>query len=335
MKTKDELRTLYKDVKEKLGRIPGYNEFISETGITKYCLAKRFLSYQNLLAEFGDTPRIINNHYNDKVYIDAYADFIRAHLKIPTCSEWDFYNCKPTYPAFINRFNVKWNGMPSAFYDYAKDKDEYRDVISILNEKYWAASRKKTKRLARLSKGLDQMTNSYYKFIPPVLRNFKSISHLSDASFEFEEKCAVAMKMLGFSVTKFGQGYGRNPDGIAKDFKNRYAVIYDAKTRAECFTLGTQDRAIKDYIKKYKKDLQEEGIELVYFLIISSAFGKFSTFRIQEETGIVTSLITAENLLRIISKKIESPEKCATAKLKEFFVMPGEITTEEINKLLN
>lgn len=52
----------------------------------------------------------------------------------------------------------------------------------------------------------------------------------------------------------------------------RYAIIYDAKVRQQAYTMGTDERAIREYIVGQGERLRRRGIKNLYFMVISSTF---------------------------------------------------------------
>jgi hypothetical protein len=78
--------------------------------------------------------------------------------------------------------------------------------------------------------------------------------------------------MLGFETELMGQGHGRVPDGVAVSDEFRYAIIYDAKVRQQPYTMGTDERAIREYIVSQGEKLRRRGIKNLYFMVISSSF---------------------------------------------------------------
>jgi hypothetical protein len=89
---------------------------------------------------------------------------------------------------------------------------------------------------------------------------------------EFEERLAILFGMLGFETELMGQGHGRVPDGVAVSDEFRYAIIYDAKVRQQPYTMGTDERAIREYIVSQGEKLRRRGIKNLYFMVISSSF---------------------------------------------------------------
>src|SRR5690606_30680882 len=212
---------------------------------------------------------------------------------------------------------------------YAAGKPEWEDVMSLIPEK---APVKKNE-----NSSFTGLNGSLYEKTPPILHNLKRLSFGEGEAKELEKKCAYLMRMLGFEVQELGQGAGRNPDGIARDLRNRYAIIYDAKGRREGYTPGTDDRQFVEYIRRHSDGLRASGCELILFLVISGEFGAVmeSFFeRIRLETGVTVSMITAENLLRVNAFKSQNPSLSDGVKLKRLFAYEGEIRKERVERVL-
>lgn len=89
---------------------------------------------------------------------------------------------------------------------------------------------------------------------------------------EFEKRIDILFKMLGYQTEALGQGRGRVPDGIAICSEFRYAIGYDAKVRQQPYSMGTDERAIREYIMLLTDRLRRQGIRQIYFMVISSSF---------------------------------------------------------------
>lgn len=121
-------------------------------------------------------------------------------------------------------------------------------------------------------------------YVPPVVSILPSLAKNTDdagtmcsnsgISVEkaFEDKTSILFKMLGYRVETLGQGYGRVPDGIAVSSEFHYAIIFDTKSRKDGYSLGTDDRAFREYIFHETEKLKRQGIKNVYFCVISSFF---------------------------------------------------------------
>jgi len=88
----------------------------------------------------------------------------------------------------------------------------------------------------------------------------------------FEKKVCEVFKLLDFEVKELGQGTGREPDAIIKFREEHVAFIIDAKAYSAGYTLGTDDRAIKEYINFYAPKLKQEGFTKLGFMIVSNSF---------------------------------------------------------------
>lgn len=69
----------------------------------------------------------------------------------------------------------------------------------------------------------------------------------SSMGHEFEKMVAEVFRLLDFEVEVLGQGSGREPDAILKHREDHVAFIVDAKAYSSGYSLGIDDRAIKEY----------------------------------------------------------------------------------------
>lgn len=160
-------------------------------------------------------------------------------------------------------------------------------------------------------------------FLPPVVAALSQLAK-NDPSMQaacakagvsvektFEERIGHLFRMVGFDVTTLGQGKGREPDGIATSQEHRYAIVYDAKVRQGGYSVGTDDRAIKEYIGRHTERLRKSGIKNVYFAVISSNFADDYDEVIRSlkvETDIREVLfIEADALLTFLEQRLRNP----------------------------
>lgn len=128
---------------------------------------------------------------------------------------------------------------------------------------------------------LEQLPES---FIPPIVsilprlavndHELAAICQNNGTSVDkvFEDRLAILFKMLGYETEQLGAGHGRVPDGIAVSEDYRYGIIYDAKVRQQGYTMGTDERAIREYINVKGDVLRRRGIRNIYFMVISGTF---------------------------------------------------------------
>jgi hypothetical protein len=145
------------------------------------------------------------------------------------------------------------------------------------------------------------------------------------AGLLFEQKCAEAFRALGFAVRQLGQGKGRSADCIALARGERYAVIIDAKVRAEGFVVGTEDRKLLEYAKRHSDDLRREGIERIYLCVVSSRFRDKDVEvlgRTLTGSGLHGwSLMPAEVLMATVEKSIAERSDFRLADLERRFAL--------------
>lgn len=104
-------------------------------------------------------------------------------------------------------------------------------------------------------------------YVPPIIailpRMAANETELQDAAKAsgislagaFEKSINAAFTVLGYEAKLLGQGKGRVPDGQALALDDSYAILWDAKVRTDSYTMGTDDRTIKDYIVTQGRDL--------------------------------------------------------------------------------
>lgn len=88
-----------------------------------------------------------------------------------------------------------------------------------------------------------------------------------------EKSCNAAFTVLGYETKLLGQGMGRLPDGQAVAQDESYGILWDAKVRTDGYSMGTDDRTIREYISTQSRDLKRRrGLRNIYYVIISSSF---------------------------------------------------------------
>lgn len=149
--------------------------------------------------------------------------------------------------------------------------------------------------------------------------------------YEFEKIVAEVFEQLDFEVDTLGQGTGRNPDAIVKFREENTAFIVDAKAYNSGYSLGTDDRAIREYINHYCPKLKKEGYQKIGFIIVSNEFKtNFDNFinEITWNTEIKRFiLLTSEALLYLLAFKTKN--KLSLANIIESIVGFGNLVTSQ------
>jgi len=188
-------------------------------------------------------------------------------------------------------------------------------------------------------------------YIPPILTDLEKLASAEDdilsklkrngkdPEYALEEKLWQSFRILGFEVKELGHKAAgkRVPDGIALARRAHYAILFDGKMRGEGCYIGTEDRAIVEYIKRFSLTLEGEGIESIYFLIISSRFkgdNQSCILKIRKETSVKNiALLKVGLLLYLIELKLRYPS-VTPIELEGIFLRSVEITKEDIDREL-
>ena len=129
----------------------------------------------------------------------------------------------------------------------------------------------------------------------------------SSKGHEFEKLVSETLGLLDFEVEVLGQGMGREPDAIIKYAGEHIAFIVDAKAYANGYTLGTDDRAIKEYISYHCPRLKQAGFTKLGFIIVSNSFKSDLKEFINDITWTTDIkrflLLTTEALLHLVAYK--------------------------------
>jgi len=194
-------------------------------------------------------------------------------------------------------------------------------------------------------KGVGPATVVDMDYIPPVVAHIDRLSAgddslgsvYKDPELALEQKIWISGRMLGFEVEELGQGKGPVPDAIYRaETERRYAVLVDAKIRAEGYDMGTDYRAINDYLERKGKPLRKKAYK-VYYAIISHRFrgDPHEAISRVHKHGIASNvtLLTAEALLRLIELKLKD-HLLGLDEIQNVFEEGGIITAVDVDDLV-
>lgn len=325
----------YTKLKDHLGKSPSSRTFEKETGIRLKLLEKFFgrNSWTKLVIECGDIP---NKFSTSKVVLEdiliQWATLAKNSGELPVIADWKYHNCKPSINNIKSSHGLRWVDLPYKFLELYSLKEEWKDVVSLIPNRS-----KKEPFIFKSIPKVEGLNFELLKFIPPIVQDLVDLSLNEEKSREFEKSVNLVFQMLGFEVIYYGQGTGRNPDGVAKENQHRYAILIDAKARKVNYKIGTEDRKFIEYIKAFSEPLRKSGFTNIYFLIVSSSFDSLSTTAIKNirvETQVTTTLLTSRLLLKILSGKIQTPRLFDLKKFQELLIEDGELTEKKIDKFL-
>lgn len=200
--------------------------------------------------------------------------------------------------------------------------------------------------------GEDAIALSSDSYIPPIVAVLPKMARNDPASAKaaesagtsleraFEKSINAALTILGYETKLLGQGQGRTPDGLAFEGDSLYALIWDAKIRADGYSIGTDDRAIKEYITMQSRELRGRRWRNIYYLIISSSFkGEYDRIvrALKMETGVSEiCFVEAEALVAMVDAKLRDPLQITLGPdgLQQLFSSSEVLTGANVRKLL-
>jgi len=133
--TPEYIKEAYEKLKKKLGKQPSLDEFYENTTVTAHYLLKGgFRTYSQLVEEMGDIPKIFfHGGKTEDHFLVSYGTMVRKLNRIPSSQDWLFNTGLPTTGNYKGKFNLNnWGQVAFKFYDYAKDKIEWEDIINLI-----------------------------------------------------------------------------------------------------------------------------------------------------------------------------------------------------------
>jgi hypothetical protein len=190
-------------------------------------------------------------------------------------------------------------------------------------------------------------------YVPPIIAILPRIARHEEELIEaakrsgttleraFEKYVDAAFTILGYETKLLGQGKGRVPDGLAIANDERYAIIWDSKIRNNGYSLGTDDRTIREYIHTQSRELKRRSsMRNIYYMIISSAFSDDyddAIRSIKMETDVnEVCLVEVEALVEMVDAKLRSPLQITLGSdgLQQLFATSGILTAENVKEFL-
>lgn len=149
---------------------------------------------------------------------------------------------------------------------------------------------------------------------------------------DFEVMVGETFRLLDFDVEFLGQGMGREPDAIIKYPGEHIAFIVDAKAYSNGYTLGTDDRAIREYINYHCPRLKQAGFNKLGFIIVSNSFKSNLKELINDITWTTDIkrflLLTTEALLYLVAYKTK--DKIPVTQIVEELIAFDTVITKEM-----
>lgn len=329
--TREQILDLMRIAVRELGMAPGSATFAKQFGVTSKQVKRFWPTHSKLIVDAGYTPNERLAQIPEDELFNEYAKVCRHYTHIPSLAELRIAT---------REIGTRTHTVQSRFGSLAIFNDRFKqwllshhkEFADILDFPGWGRLPfDKNSRPVGSPRLIDRVR---HPFLPVGLLSLcelalnrlpQDMDDQINPSLLFERKCTEAFRAIGFQVRALGQGRGRSADALALARQERYAVIIDAKARADSFVLGTEDRKLLDYAKHHSEDLRREGIERIYLCVISSAFREKD---IETLRGVFTgsglhgwSLWTAEILLATVERSIAERSNFRLADLEKSFAV--------------
>jgi hypothetical protein len=169
----------------------------------------------------------------------------------------------------------------------------------------------------------------FHPFLPACLQHLDVLARgenpspgvIENVNLEFERLCGDAFRCIGFEVEQLGQGHGRNADCVAVARQERFAVIVDAKVRANGYVLGTEDRKFLEYALTHTRELNRAGIQKVYLVVVGSEFRESDLAKLTKHLADSpirsVDLVTAKALMRMTEDSIRQRHQFQLAEVAQ------------------
>jgi len=312
--SRDEIIELFRACQAKLGKVPGHEAFRKETGVKLSEVNYYWPTFSKLVKEVGGKTNEFMARLPDDVVFREYGR-VCLHLgKIPTEKELRITQreLKTRTHSVRTRDGSIW-AFREKFHSWLSSADD--EFKAILNFDGWGDRLQSATIETRTAKDAPQP--QLHPFLPGCLQYLEVLARGEMPPFEssdlststlFERRVSDAFRCLGFEVSQLGQGTGRNTDSIASAPKERFALIIDAKVRANGYTLGTEDRKFLEYAIKHGKTLQSQGFDKVYLVVVAPSFRESDLKQLSDYLSDSPlrsiSMITARALMRMVEESI-------------------------------
>ncbi len=185
-------------------------------------------------------------------------------------------------------------------------------------------------------------------YVPPIIsvlvemaNNKESLMQAaknSGTSLEraFEKHIDIAFKILGYETRLMGQGNGRVPDGSAAAKDDDYIILWDSKIRSDGYSMGTDDRTIREYITTQSREFKKRRhYKNIYYAIISSNFVSdydeaIRSIKMETDVNEVL-LMEASALVSMVDAKLRDPSvTLGSDGFQRLFSSSGIIKTQTV-----
>lgn len=178
--------------------------------------------------------------------------------------------------------------------------------------------------------------------LPPLARRDKGVVSLCERRGQtveevFTSRLSDYFRTLGYEVRRSATVDGH--DGIALCREHRYALLYMGRVSSNGYTGGPENQSIKEPVKRETQRLRQQGVDNVYFLVVSHRFkGDFDAdiraLKIDTDVREVV-FVEASALVTLLSQKLRDPYlNLGPRGVQNIFAESGVLTLEKMREFL-
>ena len=127
---KDEILDSIRRTVAELGKRPSRAVFVGHTGISEYQVLKHFPNWNSAVEAAGLEPDTTNVQIDDDDLLADWGRLVRELRQIPTRVHYRHHG-KFSAGSFEHHFGP-WSYLPEKFRDFAKNRNEWNDVLALL-----------------------------------------------------------------------------------------------------------------------------------------------------------------------------------------------------------
>ncbi len=213
---------------------------------------------------------------------------------------------------------------------------------------------KQTEAEQRVEKHAESATHLPDSYVPPIVAALPTLAKNDPALQEaakksgtsldraLEKSVDAAFTILGYETQLLGQGQGRVPDGQAVSPDDNYAILWDAKAREKHYSMGTDDRAIREYVTTRSRELRKNrALRNIYYVLVSSGFSDdfddtVRSIKMETEVNDVV-LLEADALVAMVDARLRSPRDVTLGPdgIQRLFSSSGILSATDVKELLS
>lgn len=207
----------------------------------------------------------LNLYQQNEDLAEAYIEYTRLHVELQSV-----FSCAANRPFTLYDVEHVWW--------YVGQEKQSATVVTPAVGK----SQPTPTQIVDVEEPISLLPDSYVppiiSIIPRLAANESQLEAAAKASGisvarALEKSINAAFTILGYETQLLGQGQGRIQDGLAIASDHNYAIFWDAKARQKGYSMGTDDRVVREYITTQSRELKKKRhLRNLYYMIISSSF---------------------------------------------------------------